>query len=224
MKHLLHCAAPLGVVLLLAILAGFAQAPSRSPGNKGAPLWAPPKIDLPDEHPESTIPAEMIGKVQVGSTPIVLNKTPRAEAQRMLGGSAGVQGDAGDWEAWLCYHGRDAHGRWMLWLLSGEVDNENVSGFQWMQLSSGQIPDHRCKLIAGHKPVSLPIAIWPGMIEAEARRVLGRPTLVSGNLLQYSYEHDQKIEQLDYTVTNDVNLVLEKDKVKSIQVWRSEIN
>jgi len=166
----------------------------------------------------------MIGKLQVGSTPIVLNETSRAAAQKTLGGTEGTRGDAGDWEAWLCYHGRNSNGRWILWLLSSEVDNENVSGFQWMQLSPGQLPDHRCKLIPGDRPVSLSIAILPGMSESEARRVLGKPTLVSGNLLEYSHEHDQSINQLNYTVTNDVNLVLERGRVRSIQVWRSVIN
>lgn len=136
----------------------------------------------------------------------------------------GEQGDAGDWEAWLCFHGRNPDGRWMLWLLSSEVDNENVSGFQWIQLSPGQIPDRRCKQIPGDKPIELPVAIWPGMSESEVRRVLGEPTLVSGNLLEYSHEHNETINQLDFTVTNDVNLVLERGKVRSIQVWRSCIN
>jgi hypothetical protein len=143
---------------------------------------------------------------------------------RLLGGTVGTRGDAGDWEAWLCYYGRNSNGRWTLWLLSSEVDSENVSGFQWMQLTPGQIPDHRCNLIPGDSPVRPSIAIQPGMSESEARRSLGKPTLFSGNLLEYSYEHNQIIDQLDYTVTNDVNLVLERGKVRSIQVWRSVIN
>ena len=162
----------LAVVIALTIVSTLAQSPS--PSRKSVKvLWRPPTIDLPDEHPQSTVPTEMIGKLQVASTSIVLNKTSRTEAQKALGGTVGMQGDAGDWEAWLCYHGRNSSGRWMLWLLSSEVDNENVSGFQWMQISQGQTPDRRCKLIPGENSVSVPLAIHPSLTESVARRVLG---------------------------------------------------
>ncbi len=166
----------------------------------------------------------MVGWVQVGAKTIVLNDTSRAAAQKLLGGTVGAQGDAADWEAWLCYHGRNSDSRWILWLLSSEVDNERVSGVQWMQLSPSQIPDRRCKLIPGDESVRLPIPIRPAMSQSEVQQVLGKPTLIWRNLLEYSHEHNQTIEQIEYTVTNDVNLIFESGKVRSIQVWRSVIN
>jgi hypothetical protein len=222
MKYIVH-ASHFAVLFTLAILSGIAQTPSRGHGSKGV-LWVPPVINLPDEHPGPGVQREMIGRLRVGSVPIILNETSRAAAQKALGGTVGIQGDAGDWEAWLCYQGHNAKGRWMLWLLSSEVDNENVSGLQWTQLSPAEAADHRCKLISGNNTVRLPDTLKLGMSAAAVRQVLGEPTLVSGNLLEYSHEHHQTIDQLDYTVANDVNLVLESGKVRSIQVWRSVIN
>jgi hypothetical protein len=166
----------------------------------------------------------MINRLQVGSTAIVLNETSRAAAQKLLGGTVGIHGDGGDWEAWLCYHGRNSRGPWILWLSSSEVDNENVDGFLWMRPSANESVDSRCKLIPGDNPVRLPIALQPGMRESEVRQVLGKPTLASDNLLEYSHEHHKTINQLDFTVTNDVNVVFDNGTARLIQVWRSEIN
>jgi hypothetical protein len=223
MERLVCGAFGIAIVTALATVSLFAQAPPRSHGGRQV-LWAPPSIDLPDEHPDSSVPREMVGRVQVGAKTIVLNGTSRVAAQKALGGTVGTRGDAGDWEAWLCYYGQNSVGRWILWLSSSEVDNENIDGIQWMSLSPGQNPDRRCKLIPGDKPVELPIAIRPGDSESSVRQVLGKPTLAAGNLLEYSHEHHKIINKLDFTVTNDVNVVLEAGKVRTIQVWRSAIN
>ena len=211
----------IGLAMVLATASAIAQAPS---SNHLKVLWAPPAIDLPDEHPASNSPNEIIASLSVDSKPIVLNRTSRAMALSALGGTEGQQGDAGDWESWLCFHGRTAQGRWMLWLLSSEVDNEDVSGFQWMLLSPGDVPDRRCKPIAGASPVKLSIPLKLGISESDARRLLGKPCLVFGNLLEFSYEHEQKNDQGTYTLTNEVDLVLNQGRIQSIRVWRSEID
>jgi len=223
MERVVHGAFGIATVIALATLPLFAQAPPRSHSGREV-FWAPPSIDLPDEHPDSNVRREIVGSIQVGAKTIVLNKTPRAAAQKLLGGTVGMQGDAADWEAWLCYYGGDARGPWVLCLSSSEVDNENVDGFQWMSLSPGQHPDRRCKLISGDNAIKLPIDLRLGMSDSEVRRVLGKPTLAAGNLLEYSHEHHKIINKLDFTVTNDVNVVLEAGKVRTIQVWRSVMN
>jgi hypothetical protein len=186
-------------------------------------LWPPPRIDWPADLPRPTIPNEMIGKLRVANMPIVLEETRLRDAQKRLGGTIGHRGDAGDAEAWLCLHGVDAKGSWILWLTSGEIDGPAIGGFQWKRLALDEIPDRRCRLIPREMGgIELPLALHPGMTEAEVRKTLGRPTLARGRELIFWHEHQEVIQGISYTSDNTVGvnfndgIATEVDVVKTI--------
>lgn len=221
MDRILRCGFLLGTIVAFAARLVFASSPSRT--HRDA-LWAPPNIVIDDKDAKPTLPKEMIRGLHVGTTSIIFNETARDSAQKALGGTVGMEGDAGDWEAWLCYHGRNSHGRWILWLLSSELDNDNVSGILWMRLSANESVDSRCKLISGEDAVTLPILLEPGMSESDLRLTLGKPTFASQNIREYLHEHHEIVDHRDFTVTNDIDMIIEDGAVRSIQVWRDSVN
>ena len=189
-------------------------------------IWSPPKVDWPTEvNFPSTVPKEMIGKLRIASFPIVLEETELNAAQKHFGGVIGYRGDGGDSEAWLCLRGRDADGPWLFWLTSGELDGPAIMGFQWRRLVPNETPDRRCALAPNDKVgIKLPIALRPGMKEAEVREILGKPSFVSGKTLIYSHDHQETIHDIPYSSNNMIAVVLCGDVVLAIEVAKSTSN
>jgi hypothetical protein len=211
----------IAVVLMAAACACPAQKASSSAGGKKV-IWEPPRIDWPDSLPTSTVPKEMIGSLRVANFPIVLEETKLEDAQRRFGGMIGSCGDAGDAEAWLCLHGRDANGPWIFWLTSGEIDGPAIGGFEWRRLAPNELPDHRCPLLRkGDGGIALPLQLHPGMTEVEMRRILGRPTIARGRTLIFFHEHQETIQNLPYTSENTITIVLRGGLVLAIQVSKT---
>jgi hypothetical protein len=185
-------------------------------------LWPPTKIDLPDAVPRPTVPKELIDSLRIANFPVILEKTKREDARKQFGATTGHRGDAGDSEAWICLQGSDANGTWIFWLTSGEIDGPAIGGFQWRRLAPNEIPDRRCPLLRGSEArISLPLSIHPGMTEAEARKVLGVPTIVRGNTLVFFHEHHEIIDNLPYTSDNLVALVIQNGVVLAIAVSKT---
>ena len=188
-------------------------------------LWSPPRIGWPDELPPSTVPQEMIGTLHVADMRIILEDTALENAQKHFGGPIGSRGDAGEAEGWLCLHGSDSNGPWIFWLTSGEIDGPAIDGFQWRRLSAGEAPDRRCHTLPlGNSRIELPIPIRLGTSETEARRTLGRPTFARGKLLIFCHEHQTIIDRENYTVSNNIAVVLRDGVVWAIQVAKSTSN
>lgn len=160
----------------------------------------------------------MISSLRIANLPVILETTKLEDAQKRLGGAIGSRGDGGDSEAWLCIHGSDQDGPWIFWLTSGEIEGLTyISGFQWRHLSDSETPDRRCSLLPQDKGrIELPDTLHPGMTEAEARKVLGRPSLAQGNLLIYCHEHQKIIHKLPYSVENTIGIVLHSGVVQEI--------
>jgi hypothetical protein len=205
-------------LLAVAVSAAFTQAGAGSSGTAEV-LWSPPDINLPDELPDHTVSKEMLGSFHVADMPIVLEKTELADVQKHFGGEIGERGDASEALAWLCFHGSDQGGRWILWLTSGEMGGLTwVDGLQWKRLSSGETPDARCPLLPDRRGgVELPLPIHLGSTEREVRQILGTPTLVRGNLLVFSYEHTSIVRGETVTASNDLVLVLHNHAVLEIE-------
>jgi hypothetical protein len=199
-----------------------AQAIGRQGANRV--LWFPPSIDRWNSLHSPTVPKEMVASLRVAGFPITLEKTALEDARNRFGGTIGKRGDAGDFEAWLCLHGNGPNGPWVLWLTSGELDGPAISGFEWRHLSLNEIPDHRCLFLEGSSVIELPLPLHPGMTGAEARKVVGNPTVVRGETLIFFHEHDEVIDNLPYTADNIVSLVLRGGRVLAIEVQKTTVN
>lgn len=188
-------------------------------------VWEPPIIGWPDTLPRPTVPKEMIGSLRVGRFPVILEATKLEDAQRHFGGTIGRRGDGGESEAWLCLHGKDAIGPWVLWLDSGEIDGPAIGGFQWRRLVPDQRPDRRCQLIRkGGGTVELPLAVHLGMTDVEVRKALGHPTLEQNRTFFFFHEHQETIDKLPYTSDNSVAIVIRNGSVSAIEVSKTTSN
>src|SRR5437868_11600688 len=83
---------------------------------KSVKVWEPPAgLDFSSAKP--TAPRELISSLQISGMNIILENTKLEAAQKQLGGTIGHRGDAGDSLHWLCLHGADRHGPWVVWLM-----------------------------------------------------------------------------------------------------------
>jgi hypothetical protein len=172
--------------------------------------------------PEATVPKQMIATIHVSDFAIVLEDTELQAVREHLGGQIGSQGDAGEALGWLCLHGTDAMGGWVLWLKSGEIDGPNVSGFQWQRVTSSAQFDARCQALPeGSSNVALPIELRLGTTEAQVLEILGPPSARTGNNLIYVHEHEQSIHDQPYTSVNSVIVVLRNGIVWGIEVEKT---
>jgi hypothetical protein len=187
-------------------------------------LWEPPPTGITDSLRAPTVPHELISELHIGSFPITLEKTTRAEVMKQLGGTEDSRGDAGDFEAWLCFHGTNVSGPWILWLTSGEIEGEEVGGFQWQRLRAGEIPDRRCASLRPNQQPKLPLGLALGMKAADVQHRLGKPTLREGHALTYWHRHDETIDNLPYTSDNIVVVTLSNGTVSGIEVHRTTVN
>jgi hypothetical protein len=62
------------------------------------------------------------------------------------------------------------------------------------------------------------------MTEAEMRKIVGKPSFVSGKTLIYSHEHQETIHDLAYTVDNMIAIVLRDGIVSAIETSKSTVN
>lgn len=196
----------------------FAQTVGIRPGAKTV-VWSPPPVYL-GVSPRSTVPKEMVGTLQVAKTPIILEKTKLEDIRRQFGGTIGYRGDAAAAEAWLCLHGSETDGDWILWLTSGEMHGlTNIGGFYWRRIGSNEVPDRRCSSLTHEEgEVILPIPLTLGMTGEEVRQLLGQPSAVWGDRLLYDHEHQRVIRKEPWTVYNEVIVTIRKNAVWAIEV------
>jgi hypothetical protein len=180
-------------------------------------VWAPPSNDWPGNLP-ATVPREMISSLHIDGTEIRLEKTKLIDMQRKFGGTIGKRGDAADFLAWLCLAGRDSSGRWVLWLMSGEIDGPSVGSFQWQRLEPSAQLDNRCQALPPATDVRLPIAIRLGIKQAAVENILGRPSARRGDAALYEHEHNLTIKDIPYTSENTVEVDFRDGIVRSIEV------
>ena len=167
----------------------------------------------------------MIVSFQVAGFPITLEETNLEDARVHFAGTIGSRGDAGTAEEWVCLHGIDANGPWILWLSSFEIDGPKIGGFQWRQLATNEAPDARCSLVAKtENSIELPLALHPRMREADALKILGKPTVIRGQTLFYLHDHQEIIDKVPYDASNSVAIVLRSGRVRAIVVIESTVS
>jgi hypothetical protein len=210
-------------VLISLFLLCTSQAQNSDFQERDQSIWEPPKVFV--EFPlstKATAPKDMIKGLRVAEQPIVLEKTKLTTVQKTLRGVIGHRGDAGESLGWLCLHASDSHGRWVLWLLSGEIDDGSVGGFRWELIKQARPFDPRCSALSHPEPiVELPIRLHLGMTRDEVLNTLGKPTTETGETLVYLHEHELTLHNEPYTDMNTVNIVLRGKRVTAIQVWKS---
>ena len=188
-------------------------------------LWKPTTLGRSQELPPPTVHNEIIKALRVADMQIVLDETRWETAQKRLGGTIGHSGDADESLKWLCFYGSQARPRWIFWLQGGEVNGDNVGGFQWRRMVHGEQPDSRCRKLQ-HKETSieLPVPLQLGMTKAQVIRTLGAPTVQRGTLLTYYHEHEETIDNLRFTTSSIVEVLLRDGVVTAIEGSKTSIN
>jgi hypothetical protein len=116
------------IVLLTLTSTVFPQTSRRPNPHSARAVWEPPDWNLPDNL-KATVPGEMLTALRVSGYEIKLEETSFNDVKEHLAGIIGRKGDAGDATEWLCFHGTDAAGRWVLWLENGEIDGGSSAVF-----------------------------------------------------------------------------------------------
>jgi hypothetical protein len=198
----------------------FSQNARRPPENIA--IWTPPSaVDFPNSM-KATVPGEMITSLNVSGLPVVLEESELEMVRKHAGGTIGHSGDAGDALSWLCYHGTDPQGDWVLWLMSSEIDGGAVGGFRWQRVRHAADVDGKCQTLPeGRSSVQLPVALQFGIAEAAVLDALGQPSSKLGNVLLYLHEHEVTIHNTPYTAMNTVAVILQGRVVWAIEVWKA---
>jgi hypothetical protein len=210
------------VALLLLASSAFAQTVSQSSSHAAKAIWEPPEWNFPQDV-KATVPKEMVSTFRVSGYDITLEKTSMKDIQQRLGGVIGEKGDASDASEWLCFHGADAKGRWVLWLVNGEIDGSSVGSFQWQRLSNRDILDTRCHLLpkAG-SVIQLPVSVQLGNKSSEVLKSLGSPTRKTNERLIYVHEHEAGGTRADPFISSNIVVVgLRNGMVWTIQVSKT---
>jgi hypothetical protein len=209
--------------IALTILASVAFPESVEHSKPHSPLtvWEPPDWNFP-ENVKASVPKEMFSRFRLSGYNIALEETSMKSVEKRLGGKIGAKGDAGDFLEWLCFHGADATGAWVLWLESGEIDGGSVGSFQWQRLSNGQVFDPRCHTLRSTtSTIKLPLSLRLGANKAEVLKTLGEPTSADSERLIYLHEHESTIKGEPFTTSNIVVLHLRKGVVWAIQASKT---
>ncbi len=168
---------------------------------------------------------EMIASLRVSGVTITLEGESELEAlPARFGGEIGSQGDAADSLGWLCLHGSDAVGPWVLWLESGEIDGPYVGAFQWHRVSRSAQFDERCSALPDTSEVELPVDLRLGSSEKKVIKILGHPTSRRGGTLLYEHEHEELIRGEEFSSSNIVIVELRGGVVWAIQVAKTTTN
>lgn len=212
MSRVLHT-----IALLVMAVALSAQQPGSNVHDRSAAIWAPPTFSPPEDIPHPTVPKPLVTRLTVAGWPIILERTELEQAQTHFGGTMGKIGDASEELRWLCLYGKDNDGLWGLWLLSEEIDGPSIGGIQWQRLPADAQMDRKCKLI-GKGNVELPIAVHLGMTQKETDLVLGKPSMINGEVAVYSHERSFIAHKESYVANNELYVVYKNGVVWSLVV------
>jgi len=213
---------PASIAFLLLASSAFTQTVSQPSSHAARTIWEPPEWNFPQDV-KATVPKEMVSTFRVSGYDITLEKTRMKDVQQRLGGVIGEKGDASDASEWLCFHGADAKGEWVLWLENGEIDGGSVGSFQWQRLSKRDVLDTRCHILPKEGSViQLPVSLQLGTKSSEVLKSLGPPTWKTDERLIYLHEHEVGGRAEDPFISSNIVVVLLRNgMVWAIQVSRT---
>jgi len=162
------------IVLVLLSLPAFAQTTQQAKSHSPRTVWEPPDWNFPQDV-KANGQDEMLSSFRISSYEIVHGRTAMKDSQR-LGGHIGSRGS--DALEWLCFHGANEMGRWVLWLENDEISGLVVGAFQWWQLSESDVLDPRCQALRKEdSKITLPFPSFTlGATQSQALKSLGSPT------------------------------------------------
>jgi hypothetical protein len=139
------------------------------------------------------------------------------DVQKRLGGQIGSR--ANDASQWLCFHGENGTGRWVLWLENDEISMGLIGAFQWWQLSKDDVRDPRCQELGrGDSMVTLPIPKFTlGEEQSQIFKSLGSPATKDSERLIFLHTHHSG----SFVSTNTVIVRLRNGVVWAIQASKS---
>jgi len=182
------------------------------------PLWEPPSIGDGRQFPVIAVPSDLIPALGIDKREIVLDRTPLADAAQWFKARIGRRGAGSESLGWVCIAGRDAEGRWMLWLQSGEIHGNAVGAFHLRRIGAAERIDAKC--VSSRAGVRNAAGLRLGMSRADVRRMLGDS---SGTppMVAYLYEHPGAG---GVTIESMISVVFANDAVTAFEVWRTETN
>jgi len=211
---------PASVALLLLASSAFAQTASQPSSHAARAIWEPPDWNFPQDA-KATVPKEMVSTFRVSGYDITLEKTSMKDVQQRLGGVIGEKGDASDASEWLCFHGADSMGGWVLWLESGEINGDSVGSFQWQRLSNRDVLDTRCHtLLKAASVIQWPLSFQLGAKSSEVLKSLGPPTSKADERLIYLHEHEVGGTRGDPFVSSNIVAV----RIRNGMVWAIQVS
>ena len=187
-------------------------------GASAQALWEPPGIGDGRQFPVIAVPSDLIPALGIDTHEIVLDRTPLAEAAQWFTARVGRRGTGSESLGWVCIAGRDAEGRWMLWLQSGEIHGNAVGAFQLRRIGTGDRIDSRC--VSSRASIRNAAGLRLGMSRADVRRILGDSSGTPA-MIAYLYEHPGAG---GFTVESMISVVFVEDAVTAFEVWRTETN
>lgn len=214
------------ILLAVALTTVVLQGDDHSTADaKESVVWAPPQFWYPKIFPKPTVPKELVGHLRVGNVNILLEETPIKDVQAHLGGVIGHRGDAAEYLEWVCVHGSDEIGQWVLWIEGGEIHGGTVGGFRWQRATPSARFDNRCAVLPKTDDrITLPISVGLGTTETDLFQALGKPTTMEGDNLLFAHEHDETIRGEPYTSDNNVSIFLRRGVVWAMQVWKTTVS
>jgi hypothetical protein len=197
------------IVLALLTSTSLAQTVKKPDSHYPRMVWEPPDWDYP-ESAKATVRKELLTSFRVSGYKIVLEETAMKDAQDRLGGEVGSRKDGRDASEWLCYHGTNERGKWVLWLENDEMSPGLIGSFQWRQLSKNDVLDPRCHALASGNLIRLSLPYLN--LEATQSQVLqslGSPTVKDTGRFIYLHAHDVtgKIVRDDPFISSNVVIV-----------------
>ena len=203
------------IVLVLLSLTAVAQTTQQSKSHSPRTVWEPPDWNFP-QNVKGNGQGEMLTSFRVSSYEIVLEGTEMKDVQKRLGGEIGSR--EGYAQEWLCFHGANETGRWVLWLENDEISDSLVGAFQWRQLSENDVPDPRCQMLRREDSmITLPLPITLGASQSRVLKSLGSPAGRTSERLIYLHEHASG----SYVSSNTVIVRLRNGVVWAIQASKT---
>jgi hypothetical protein len=167
---------------------------------------------------------ELVTSLRVADFTVVLEETKLADVRSRLGGSIGQRGDASGALEWLCFHGRDNRGSWVLWLESGEIHGRTVGAFQLRSIDASAQVDKRCPLLDATRAIEVASGIRLGLARAKTIEILGRPTKSAGDTLLYAHEHRDGTRGQPATASNRLIIRFRNEILDAVDVWKMTVS
>ncbi len=214
------------ILLFVSAYSACAQTLVPSSEIKGGAIWEPQLLlkFTDDVMPHPSVPKQMIASLRLSGLNIPLEETEMDTLQAKFGGEVGARGDASESLRWLCLHGADEVGPWVLWLESGEIDGPRIGGFLWRRVFGTPVYDTRCGALPDTAKVVLPINLTLGTSRDELLKVLGKPTWQKENIFLYEHEHEETIRGEPFDSWNSVIVAMRNGVVDAIDVTKTTSN